>query len=64
MKSVFFTHEDLEATIDFFQYGMRCLVDESDNVMVLLPGIAQASIGIYSKKHFHAQTSSVLCMVF
>lgn len=44
-KRLFFTHEDLEATIDFFQYGMNCLVDESDKVMVLLPGVAQASIG-------------------
>ena len=35
-KRLFFTHEDLEATIDFFQYGMNCLVDENDKVMVLL----------------------------
>ena len=49
-KRIFFTHEDLNATIDFFQHGMRCLVDEGDKVMVLLPGPAYGSIGDLLKK--------------
>ena len=60
-KRLFFTHEDLEATIDFFHYGMHCLVDENDKVMVLLPGVAQASIGDLLKKAL--SRSSIECVV-
>ncbi len=60
-KRLFFTHEDLEATIDFFQYGMNCLVDENDKVMVLLPGVAQASIGDLLKKAL--SRSNIECVV-
>lgn len=60
-KRLFFTHEDLEATIDFFQYGMNCLVDENDKVMVLLPGVAQASIGDLLKKAL--SRSNIKCVV-
>lgn len=44
-KRIFFSKEDISATIDFFDYGMRCLTDESDRILVLLPGTASASIG-------------------
>ncbi|WP_263833127.1 DVU_1553 family AMP-dependent CoA ligase [Sulfurospirillum oryzae] len=60
-KRIFFTHEDLEATIDFFQYGMNCLVDESDNVMVLLPGPSYGSIGDLLKKAL--SRSNIACIV-
>lgn len=60
-KRLFFTHEDLEATIDFFQYGMNCLVDESDKVMVLLPGPSNASIGDLLKKAL--SRSNIECIV-
>lgn len=60
-KRLFFTHEDLEATIDFFQYGMNCLMDENDKVMVLLPGVAQASIGDLLKKAL--SRSNIECVV-
>jgi len=49
-KRLFFTHEDLEETIDFFQYGMNCVVEKGDKVMVLLPGSAFGSIGDLLKK--------------
>lgn len=49
-KRIFFTQDDLATTIDFFHYGMRCLVDEGDKVMVLLPGAAYGSIGDLLKK--------------
>lgn len=44
-KRLFFTEYDLEATADFFHYGMLSLVDESDTVMVMLPGNSLGSIG-------------------
>ncbi|NCB55170.1 MAG: phenylacetate--CoA ligase family protein, partial [Epsilonproteobacteria bacterium] len=54
-------HEDLETTIDFFHCGMRCLVDERDKVMVLLPGPSFASIGDLLKKAL--QRSGIECIV-
>nr|WP_314466460.1 AMP-binding protein [uncultured Clostridium sp.] len=49
-KRIYFTEEDLNQTIDFFQYGMSCLTDPSDRVLVLLPGKAYGSIGDLLKK--------------
>jgi len=49
-KRIYFTEEDLNHTIDFFQYGMRCLSNESDRVLVLLPGKAYGSIGDLLRK--------------
>ena len=60
-KRIFFTHEDLETTIDFFKHGMNCLVDESDKVMVLLPGPSYASIGDLLKKAL--ALSNIECIV-
>lgn len=44
-KRIFFTQEDLDLTTDFFEYGMKCLTDRTDRVMVLLPGNSFGSIG-------------------
>lgn len=49
-KRIFFTEDDLTHTIDFFIYGMSCLTDETDRVMVLLPGSSYGSIGDLLKK--------------
>lgn len=49
-KRIFFTDEDLEKTVDFFHYGMKCLTDEQDKVLVLLPGPSYGSIGNLLKK--------------
>ena len=49
-KRIYFTEEDLNLTVDFFEYGMSCLVDESDRVMVFLPGNSYGSIGDLLKK--------------
>lgn len=49
-KRIFFTEEDLNCTIDFFKAGMGCLVDETDRVLILLPGSAYGSIGDLLKK--------------
>ncbi|MDD3343010.1 MAG: AMP-binding protein [Sulfurospirillaceae bacterium] len=60
-KRIFFTAQDLEATIDFFTHGMNCLVDQSDRVMVLLPGNAYGSIGDLLQKAL--AVSKIKCSV-
>ncbi|MFB0919692.1 MAG: phenylacetate--CoA ligase family protein [Oscillospiraceae bacterium] len=49
-KRILFSEEDLEQTVEFFVYGMSCLADETDRVMVLLPGPGYGSIGDLLKK--------------
>lgn len=49
-KRIYFTEEDLASTVDFFKYGMSCLTDRTDRVMVLLPGNSYGSIGHLLKK--------------
>lgn len=44
-KRVFFSESDLNQTVDFFLHGMSCLVDETDRVLVFLPGDSYGSIG-------------------
>ena len=44
-KRVWFTVEDQELTIDFFNNGMRCLVSKNDNVLILLPYKTPGSVG-------------------
>lgn len=49
-KRIYFTQEDLDLTVDFFEQGMSCLADKTDRVMVLLPGNSYGSIGDLLKK--------------
>lgn len=44
-KRVYYTEEDQELTMDFFDYGMRLMVDENDVVLVLLPHERPGSVG-------------------
>ena len=44
-KRVYFTAADQELTIDFFNIGMRCMIDEKDNFMILLPFNTPGSVG-------------------
>lgn len=44
-KRIYFTEKDQELTIDFFDYGMRNLVDSTDKVLILLPGSTPGSVG-------------------
>jgi phenylacetate-CoA ligase len=44
-KRIFFTKEDQELTIDFFDYGMRNLIGPSDRIMILLPWELPGSVG-------------------
>lgn len=49
-KRIFFSDTDLQKTVDFFDYGMRSLIDPTDRVLVLLPGQSDGSIGDLLKK--------------
>ena len=44
-KRIFFTREDLEATLDFFAVGMSGIVAPGDRVLILLPGERPDSVG-------------------
>lgn len=44
-KRIFFTAEDLERTIAFFQAGMRNIPSNGRPVLILMPGSAEHSIG-------------------
>jgi phenylacetate-coenzyme A ligase PaaK-like adenylate-forming protein len=49
-KRVFFTEEDLERTVDFFQNGMKYLISKGDRVLILMPGNYYGSIGDLLKR--------------
>jgi phenylacetate-coenzyme A ligase PaaK-like adenylate-forming protein len=44
-KRVFFTPDDQELTTDFFHHGMTTLTDETDRVMIFMPGTTPGSVG-------------------
>lgn len=44
-KRIYFTAEDLEATVDFFHHGMSTLAGPGDRVLILFPGDRTGSIG-------------------
>ena len=49
-KRIFFTENDLEATIQFFRYGMLNLVKPGQRVLILMNGSSPSSIGLLLKK--------------
>ncbi|WP_026840472.1 DVU_1553 family AMP-dependent CoA ligase [Citrifermentans bremense] len=44
-KRIYFTAEDLEATVDFFAHGMATLVTPGATVLIFLPGELRDSVG-------------------
>lgn len=44
-KRLFFTSEDQEATLDFFDHGMRLLTRVGDRVLIFFPGERPGSVG-------------------
>jgi phenylacetate-coenzyme A ligase PaaK-like adenylate-forming protein len=44
-KRLYFTEEDLERTVDFFQHGMSTLVQAGQRVLILMPGGLPGSVG-------------------
>jgi len=49
-KRIFFTENDLKATIEFFRYGMQNLVNVGQSILILMPGSSPSSIGLLLKK--------------
>lgn len=49
-KRIFFTDNDLNATIEFFHYGMLNLVKPGHRILILMPGSSPASIGQLLRK--------------
>ncbi|MDO4472085.1 MAG: AMP-binding protein [Bacillota bacterium] len=45
-KRIHFTREDQELTVDYFNHGMRLIVDETDKVLILMPAASEGSIGL------------------
>lgn len=44
-KRIYFTEDDQELTIDFFNHGMRNIIDRTDVVLILMPHERPGSIG-------------------
>lgn len=44
-KRIYFTQEDQQLTVDYFENGMKLLADSSDNVLILMPAAVPGSIG-------------------
>ena len=44
-KRLFFTANDLEATVDFFHHGMATMVEPGATVIIFLPGELPDSVG-------------------
>ena len=44
-KRLFFTAQDLELTVDFFQHGMATMVEPGGTVIIFLPGERPDSVG-------------------
>ena len=44
-KRIYFTEEDQQLTVDFFENGMQLMADSSDKVLILMPAKVPGSIG-------------------
>lgn len=44
-KRIYFTEEDQQLTVDFFQNGMQLMADSSDKILILMPARVPGSIG-------------------
>ncbi|MCQ2546633.1 MAG: AMP-binding protein [Clostridia bacterium] len=45
-KRIYFTEEDQQLTVDYFNHGMRLIVDDSDKVLILMPATSEGSVGL------------------
>lgn len=45
-KRIYFTEEDQQLTVDYFNHGMRLIADSSDKVLILMPAAIPGSIGL------------------
>ncbi|MDO4749997.1 MAG: AMP-binding protein [Eubacteriales bacterium] len=49
-KRIFFSENDLEIMVQFFHWGMSCMADESDTVLILMPSETTWSVGDVLKR--------------
>ncbi|MFA5638003.1 MAG: DVU_1553 family AMP-dependent CoA ligase [Anaerovoracaceae bacterium] len=49
-KRVFFTEKDQENTMDYFNFGLRCMISKKDKVLILFPHEAEGSLGLLLEK--------------
>jgi phenylacetate-CoA ligase len=49
-KRIFFTEEDLDLTVEFFQFGFKPMLKTGDRVLVLFPGNSYGSVGDVIKR--------------
>lgn len=49
-KRIFFTDKDLNLTVNFFYEGFKAMLNESDRVMIMMPGETYGSVGDIIKK--------------
>lgn len=45
-KRIYFTEEDQQLTVDYFENGMQLLTDKNDTVLILMPAEIPGSIGM------------------
>jgi phenylacetate-coenzyme A ligase PaaK-like adenylate-forming protein len=58
-KRVFFTAADQELTVDFFHHGMTTLTDETDTVLICMPGDTEGSVGDLLQKGWRGSDAKV-----
>lgn len=44
-KRIYFTEEDQQLTVDYFNHGMRLIIDETDKVLILMAASSEGSVG-------------------
>lgn len=49
-KRIFFTDQDLNLTVNFFENGFKSMVNQGDKVMIMMPGDTYGSLGHIIKK--------------
>lgn len=49
-KRIFFTENELNMTVDFFEAGFKAMVNKNDRVMIMMPGLTYGSVGDIIKK--------------
>ncbi|WP_066851989.1 DVU_1553 family AMP-dependent CoA ligase [Halodesulfovibrio spirochaetisodalis] len=53
-KRLFFTQDELDETVEFYDHGMRCLVSTGDTVLALLPAPKPDSVGALLADGLHS----------
>ena len=60
-KRIYFTEEDQQLTVDFFENGMQLMADSSDRVLILMPAKVPGSIGRLLAEGLEKFGASAVC---